>query len=51
MKHFMQWFNSTIIMQVTNKVFIVFSPKEISLDTNTTFSISTFFKKIGLLWH
>ena len=45
MKHFMQWFNSTIIMQVTNKVFIVFSPKEISLDTNTC----SFFK-IGLLW-
>ena len=44
MKHFMQWFNSTIIMQVTNKVFIVFSPK-ISLDTNTC----SFFK-IGLLW-
>ena len=39
-----------IIMQVTNKVFVGFSPKEIFLDTNT-FSISTSFLKIGvLLW-
>ena len=35
-----------IIMQVTNKVLIVFFlPKEIMLDTNT-FSISTSFKNI-----
>ena len=40
------WFNFKAITQATNKVFIVFSPKEIFLDTNT-FSISTSFSKIG----
>ena len=38
-----------IIIQVTNKAFIVFSPEEILLDANTI-SISTFFLKIELLW-
>ena len=35
--------------QETNKIFIVFSPKEILLDTYT-FSIFTSFKNIGVLW-
>ena len=38
-----------IIIQVINKVVIVFFDKEILLDTNTS-SISTFFKKIEFLW-
>ena len=38
-----------IIIQVNNKVFIVFLAEEILLDTNAS-SISTFFKRIGLLW-
>ena len=38
-----------IIIEVTDKVFTVFfSPKEVLLDTDT-FSISTYFKKIGIL--
>ena len=38
-----------IIIEVINKAFIVFfSPKEILLDTNT-FSLSTYFVKMGLL--
>ena len=37
-----------IFPQVTKKVFIVFSPEEISLDTNT-FSVSKSFKKLALL--
>ena len=41
-------FNFMIIIQVTNKVFIVFLPKEILLDTNT-FLTSTSSKKY-LLW-
>ena len=38
-----------ISIKVTNLVLIVFSPKEILLDTNT-FSISSSFEKIGVLW-
>ena len=38
-----------IIIKVTNKVLIVFSTKEILLDTNT-FLISTSFKDTGALW-
>ena len=37
------------IIQVTNKVLIVFLLKEILLDTST-FSISASFKKSGLSW-
>ena len=37
-----------IIIEVADKVFIVFSPGEIFLDNNT-FSISTSFTKIGFL--
>ena len=33
-KHCMPWFNFIIIIQVTNEVFIVFSPKEILLGTS-----------------
>ena len=31
----MSWFNFMIISQVTNKVFIIFAPQEILLDTST----------------
>ena len=40
----MSWFNFMIIIQVTNKVLIVFLLQEILLDTNT-FLISTCSKK------
>ena len=36
------------IIQLTNKVFVVFLPEETLLGTNT-FSTSTSFEKIGLL--
>ena len=36
-----------VILQVINKVFVFFSPKEILLDTNT-YSISTPFEKIRI---
>ena len=38
-----------ISIKVTNLALMVFSPKEILLDTNT-FSISSSFEKIGVLW-
>ena len=47
-KHYIEWLNFMIIIQVTNKVFIVFSPKKILLDTNT-FSISTSLRWTGIL--
>ena len=34
-KHYMQWLNFIMIIEITNKMFIFFSPKEILLDTNT----------------
>ena len=37
-----------VIIQASNKVFLAFSPKEISADTNT-FSVSTSYLKIRLL--
>ena len=40
--------NFIIIIQVTNKLLIVFSPKEILSDTNT-FSIPTSRKETGVL--
>ena len=45
----MEWLNFIIIIQVTKKVVIALSPKDILLDTNT-FATSTSFKKIGVLW-
>ena len=41
--------NGLTLRSLTNKVFIVFTPEETLLDTNT-FSISKSFFKIGLLW-
>ena len=46
----MQWLNFMIIIQETDKVFIVFFKKEIFLDTNTV-SISTSLRGTELLWH
>ena len=39
-----------IIIQVTNKVFIVFFLSDKTLIESNTFSISTSFEKIELLW-
>ena len=41
-KHCIQWLNFTIIIQITNKIFIAFLPKEILLDTNTFLIFSSF---------
>ena len=43
----MQWLNFVIIIQVTNKVLLAFSPKETFLDT--IFLISTSPKRLGAL--